>query len=342
MVFIDQGLLEARPELSGELANYVSAHAEALELCGAPLAVPGGEAVKSDTTIISRLHEEMLQRRLDRHSVALILGGGAVLDAVGFAAATFHRGVRTVRMPSTVLAQNDAGVGVKNGVNLLGVKNLVGAFQAPYAVLNDSTFLRTLSARDVRSGLAEAVKVALIRDASFYSWLLHNGERVVARDEEALAQSVRRAAQLHLAHISQGGDPFETGSARPLDFGHWAAHKLESLSQHSLRHGEAVAIGIAVDVTYSARIGLLSQGRAVEICRFLELLGFELKSPLLVQRSSSGLDVLRGLEEFREHIGGELLITLISQPGVSVDVREIQVEAMERAVLDVASGVACK
>ena len=137
------------------------------------------------------------------------LGGGAVLDAVGFAAAAAHRGVRLVRVPTTTLAQADSGVGVKNGINAFGKKNFLGTFSPPWAVINDEAFLQTLSDRDWRCGIAEAVKVALLKSERFFDQIGEAVPRLRMRDEQALIPIVRRSAWLHLHHITDGGDPFE-------------------------------------------------------------------------------------------------------------------------------------
>ena len=213
--------------------------------------LPGGEAAKNDTEAVSRVIAAIGAHGLCRHSTVLAVGGGALLDAVGYAAAVAHRGLRLVRAPTTVLAQNDAGIGVKNGINAFGKKNFIGTFQPPAAVINDSRFLATLSLRDWRAGTAEAVKVALVRDRAFFASIEEMAPALAARQALAMQSLVRQCAELHLAHITQGGDPFERGSARPLDFGHWAAHRLEAMSDYRLRHGEAVAVGIALDTLYS-------------------------------------------------------------------------------------------
>ncbi len=228
------------------------------------LTAPRGRAAAASRSRTIRPCSTRLQQRLvslgvDRHAFVVGIGGGALLDPVGYAAASTHRGVRLVRVPTTVLAQNDSGVGVKNGVNAFGVKNFLGTFAPPFAVLNDSRFLRTLPPRDTIAGMAEAVKVALIRDAAFFALARGATPRAGAvRARRPWRTMIRRCAELHMRHIAQGGDPFETGSARPLDFGHWAAHKLESADRHELRHGEAVAIGLALDTRYSALAGMLS------------------------------------------------------------------------------------
>ncbi|MEO0336122.1 MAG: 3-dehydroquinate synthase, partial [Pseudomonadota bacterium] len=135
------------------------------------LVVQGGEGIKEKPELLDQLHERWIDMGLDRHKQVAIVGGGAVLDAVGFAASVFHRGVGHIRFPSTVLAQNDAGVGVKNGINSLKQKNLVGCFKPPTAVINEYEILSSLNDRDFFSGYAEAVKVALIRDTDFFHWL---------------------------------------------------------------------------------------------------------------------------------------------------------------------------
>jgi 3-dehydroquinate synthase len=231
-----------------------------------------------------------------------------------------------VRVPTTVLAQADSGVGVKNGVNAFGVKNFFGAFAPPFAVLNDAHFLRTLGRRDTIAGMAEAVKVALIRDPEFFRWLETHAGPLAAGDPSPLAELIRRSAQLHLDHIATSGDPFELGSARPLDFGHWAAHKLESLTQNRLRHGEAVAIGIALDTIYSADVGLLRRATVEPVLGLLEALGFRLWDDALA--ATDGRDgrpsVLDGLAEFREHLGGELTVTLLGDIGRGAEVHEMR------------------
>jgi 3-dehydroquinate synthase len=331
---IDEGVWNAWPELGAQLEAYARAHRDVLQWAAPPLVVTGGEQSKQGSRVVDQVHVRMHALGIDRHSFALIIGGGAVLDAVGFAAATTHRGVRVIRVPTTVLAQNDAGIGVKNGINAFGAKNFLGSFAPPWAVINDAAFLATLPARDKRAGLAEAVKVSLIRDAAFFGWLRDNQAGLREFQPELLVRSIRRGAELHLQHIAEGGDPFELGSARPLDFGHWAAHKLESLSSHRLRHGEAVAIGMAIDTRYSVEAGLLAPSDAETILGLLVGLGFRLWDEALEQTDARGKPkVLVGLEEFREHLGGELTVTLLGGIGKSVDVHQME----ERHVLSALS-----
>jgi 3-dehydroquinate synthase len=321
---VDDGVARAWPTLGEDLARYCETHSAHLELLDRPRIVPGGEQVKQSPALIEALHADLNRLGVDRQSIVMAVGGGAVLDAVGYAAATAHRGVRLLRLPTTVLGQNDSGVGVKNGINAFGKKNFLGTFAPPFAVICDSDFLRTLSARDLRSGMAEAVKVGLIRDDAFFEWLEGQARQLAAFEQPALEQLIRRAAEIHMRHIGSGGDPFETGSARPLDFGHWAAHKLESLTRNELRHGEAVAIGMALDSRYSAQIGLLAERDLERICALLEALGFTLWHDALAGLDSDETPaVLSGLREFREHLGGELCVTLLQAIGRGIEVHEI-------------------
>ena len=238
-----------------------------------------------------------------------------------------------MRIPTTVLSQNDSGVGVKNSVNLFGQKNYVGTFAPPFAVLNDYDFIECLPERDKIAGMAEAVKVALIRDADFYVWLEHHADELALFERSAMSYMIKRCAELHMRQIGQGGDPFETGSARPLDFGHWAAHRLETITRYHLRHGEAVAIGIALDARYSVLCGLLEPGADERICFLLEHLGFKLWHPGLESKNSQGrYEVLQGLSDFREHLGGEMTITLLADLGQGVEVHAMDESYVEQAI----------
>jgi len=324
VAFIDSNVAASFPSLAHDIAGYAGQHGHAMELVTHPEAVPGGEPVKNDPSLLTRLQHRLVELGIDRHSFVVGIGGGAFLDLIGYVASSTHRGIRHIRVPTTVLSQNDSGVGVKNGVNAFGVKNILGSFAPPFAVLNDSDFLRTLQPRDKIAGIAEAVKVALIRDRVFFEWLEAKADALRACEAAAMRHMIRRCAELHMRQIAQGGDPFETGSARPLDYGHWSAHKLEALTSHELRHGEAVAIGLALDARYSVQVGMLSPGGEDRVHALLKRLGFHLWHPALESRSADGhWLLLRGLEEFREHLGGELTITLLRDIGVGEEVHQM-------------------
>jgi 3-dehydroquinate synthase len=326
VAIVDAGVAAAWPNLSAAIAAWADREAARIELVAPPWTVPGGEAAKT-AAVLDELVRRLAALRIDRHAFVLAIGGGAALDVIGYAAAIVHRGVRLVRLPTTVLAQNDAGVGVKNGINAFGAKNFLGTFAAPFAVIDDSRFLTTLSARDRVAGMAEAVKVALVRDAAFFAWLVAHADELVRFELAAVERMIRRCAELHLAHIASGGDPFEQGNARPLDFGHWAAHKLELLTGHALRHGEAVAIGMVLDARYSVEADLLDDGALAAIVALLERLGLPVWHDALYEPA-----LLDGLAEFREHLGGELTITVLAGIGRGVDCRDVRPELLQRAL----------
>jgi 3-dehydroquinate synthase len=289
----------------------------------------GGEQTKASWSAVAELHAAIDRHHIDRHSYLIAVGGGALLDMTGLAAATAHRGVRHIRIPTTTLSQCDSGVGVKNGINAFGKKNFIGTFAPPFAVINDFQLLAPLSPRDKRAGFVEAVKVACIRDREFFNTLEKDAVALAQFQPEAMRKLIRRCAQLHMDHIAKNGDPFEFGSARPLDFGHWAAHKLEQLSGFTLRHGEAVALGIALDVIYARRAGYLKADQAERVLGLLKALGFELFHSDL-QRE----ELLVGLEEFREHLGGRLAITLLRDIGVGFEVNEMDTKLIRESIAE--------
>jgi 3-dehydroquinate synthase len=331
LFIVDQGMAVHHPGVAGAIDAYCRRHRAVLDLVQPPLLLEGGEPVKNDRGAVERVHAAIHEHALCRHSYVVAVGGGALLDAVGFAAATAHRGVRLVRVPTTVLAQDDSAVGVKNSVNAHGQKNFLGTFAPPHAVLVDFDFLTTLSQRDWAGGISEAVKVALLKDPDFFEFLEQSALALTARDMEPMRWVVRRCAELHLDHIATSGDPFELGSSRPLDFGHWAAHKLERLSGWGMRHGEAVSVGIALDVTYSYLAGLLGRREWERILDLLCALGLPIYAPELRLESHHGgrrPRFLEGLDEFRQHLGGELTVTLLEGIG-----RGIEVHALDEAKL---------
>jgi 3-dehydroquinate synthase len=323
LMVVDQGLADSDSRLEERIARYADTHGEVIQLVEAPLLIPGGEDCKNDWTLVERIWERIHAGGVCRHSYVIAVGGGALLDLTGFAAATAHRGIRHIRIPTTTLSQGDGGVGVKNGVNYFGKKNWVGTFAIPHAVVNDLDFLRLLPPAQRRAGIIEAIKVALIRDRSLFEAMEAMSSRLANLEEQALETVIRRSAELHMNHIAQGGDPFELGSARPLDFGHWSAHKLEQISGFQVGHGDAVAVGMAVDLIYARRRGLLAPEDEQRALGLIRAVGFNLYAPELALRQNGELIIVRGLEEFREHLGGELTITLVTGIGQAVEVHEM-------------------
>lgn len=334
-VFIDDAVTRARPGLVGEVEAHLRARSALFNLVAPPQTVPGGERCKNHLNIISELIAVFAEHKMDRHAFVVVIGGGAVLDAVGFAAALFHRGLRLIRVPTTVLGQNDAGVGVKNAINFLNTKNLLGTFAPPFAVLNDLDFLRTLPDVAWTDGIAEAFKVAMIKDARFFHRLCAIAPRLRARDEAAMEELVVRCAELHLEHIRSNGDPFEFGQARPLDFGHWSAHKLEQMSGYSISHGAAVATGLVLDSFYAVRKEWIDDSVFDELFAGLRAAGFPLWYALLEQRAKDGsLELLNGLRDFQEHLGGELCVTMPRGLGAKFEVHEMDALLVAEAVAE--------
>lgn len=332
-VYVDAGLAVAVPALLADIRAYFHEHSSTLELAGVPEIIPGGSEAKTRIDLLRDVTTTLGNLHLDRQSFVLAIGGGSMLDAVGLAVALVHRGLRLVRMPSTVLAQCDAGIGVKNGVDAHGQKNFLGTFAPPFAVVNDLHLLRSLPREHWCGGLAEACKVALIRDAAFFEFLCASAERLAQRDEEAMAHAVGQCARIHLDHIATGGDPFEMGSARPLDFGHWAAHRLEVLSEHRIGHGQAVSVGIALDCYYAMRQGLLTSAEFERVIAFLLAVGLPVYVPELGLRRRDGERlVLRGIEDFREHLGGRLTVTLPDGIGRKTEVHHLNLDVLSDGV----------
>ena len=333
LAVIEKEVTTHHPDLVKDMVGYANLHE--IELVAAPIVIDGGEAIKHSFDAVHRTAEAINAHHIDRHSYVMAIGGGAFLDAIGFAAAIAHRGVRLIRVPTTVLAQNDSGVGVKNAINYFGKKNWMGAFAPPHAVLNDVEFLETLPDREWRAGMAEAVKIALIRDEAFFRQLEISAAALVGRSAEAMRELIHRCALGHMAHIREGGDAFEMGSARPLDHGHWSAHKLEAISKWEIRHGEAVAIGLALDAIYARRMGYLQPAACNRILDLLTALGFDLWVPQLAARNAEGqMLIIIGLDEFREHLGGKLTITLLADIGRGFEVHEMDTDVIAASLME--------
>jgi 3-dehydroquinate synthase len=332
VVLVDEGVAAAQPRLTERLHAYFDAHRERMPRIAAVETVAGGERAKEDMRVVDRVIELVEQHAIDRKSFVFAIGGGAMLDAVGLGAATAHRGVRLVRLPTTTLAQDDAAMGVKNGVNRFGKKNFVGAFAVPYAVVCDESMLTTLPAAVFRAGFSEAVKIALLKDPAFFAAIERAAPQIAACDLDASSPVIRRSAELHLAHIVDGGDPFEANEARPLDFGHWAAHRLESMSAHAVSHGDAVALGLLLDCRYSSLKGWLADADLARVRACVAALGLPMRHALLADTKR----LLAGLEEFREHLGGQLTVTMLRAIGHGFEVHELDADLVRRAAGELA------
>lgn len=324
--FIDSEVERWFPKLSDAITSYCKKNKDVFELCCRPLTLPGGEKSKRNKTSFEKIISLVEQYGICRHSYIVAVGGGALIDTVGFAASVAHRGIRLIRIPTTVLSQNDAGIGVKNGINYFGKKNFLGTFSPPFAVINDFSFITSLDFRDWRSGIAEAIKVGLIKDANFFRFIESQTEQLLRRDMNAMQQLIHRCAEIHINHIA-GKDPFESGTSRPLDFGHWSAHKLEQITNFKIRHGEAVACGIALDSTYSYLSGILEERDWRNILSALKNFGFK-----IYQEAFDNPELLKGLDEFREHLGGVLTIMLLKKIGTVIETHSMDKRLIKKSV----------
>jgi 3-dehydroquinate synthase len=338
-VFIvaDAAFMAANLEVGSQMTNYFDCHRKDIKFMGC-MELPGGEQLKNEPQYLERLYQTIEEKKLCRHSYIIGLGGGALLDLVGFAASTAHRGIRHLRLPTTSLSQGDGGCGVKNGINYFGKKNFVGTFTPPVAVINDVGFLKSLPTPRLIDGFIEAIKVALIKDRDFFEYIETHAEAIVGGDFGLIRQVLQTSARHHVLHIARNGDPFELTSSRPLDFGHWSAHKLEVLTDYSLSHGECVAIGIALDSIYSNKKGYLSEEKLGRILKLIQRFGFRLYDERLSKPAEDGQHViLLGLEEFREHMGGQLTIPLLKDIGEQFEVNDMDSALLIESIESLAS-----
>jgi shikimate kinase / 3-dehydroquinate synthase len=240
-----------------------------------PCVVPAGEETKN-LSQAEKLYSQFLKHGLDRRGAVLALGGGVVGDLAGFAAATYMRGVRFVQCPTTLLAMVDSSVGGKTGVDLPQGKNLVGAFKQPLLVIADTNCLKSLPAKEIRMGMAEFIKHSVIDDADLFELLEQSG--LPALEPAQVARSVSVKVRVVEA------DPFESGLREVLNLGHTVGHAVEKLSDYSLAHGDAVAVGLAAAGRISQKVGLCDQRTAQRIESLLALMGFPLTHDMATDR----------------------------------------------------------
>ena len=300
------------------------------------LTVPGGESIKNDWHHVADIHRVIHRGGLCRHSYVVGVGGGAVLDVVGFAAATAHRGIRLIRIPTTVLAQDDSAVGVKNGINAYGKKNFLGTFAPPHAVINDSRFLPTLHDRDWRGGISEAIKAALIRDPGFFDFIERpcrrlEGPRPVGDGggRPAIGGAAPRAHRAGRRSVRAG----LLASPRLRALGRSQAGSADRVPPAARRGGRRSAL--ALDTTYAHLSGALGEHEWRRVIDVIQAVGLAIHAPELDAHLDDAEDprgVLSGLNEFREHLGGELTILLLSGIGRPFDCHDIDTSVMVRSI----------
>jgi len=299
IIFIENEIIVHFPQIEREIKDWFSDQSQ-LTLTNIVRA-EGGEYCKRSETVCREVMDAIEKDKVDRHSYVWVIGGGAFLDVVGFAAATAHRGIRLVRFPTTTLSQDDSGVGVKNGINLYKKKNFLGTFAVPYAVVNDFRFLYSQPEQVCREGLVEAIKVALVKDANFFFWMESNIEALAQLEPSILETTV--------------------------------IHKAEQLSDFRLTHAQAVSIGLVLDTMYAWRKGFLSEDSYKRVISLLKGLKLPLWDDSFSIKNPEGrLSLLDGLDEFREHLGGQLTIMLLREIGEGFDVHEMDADTISDCI----------
>lgn len=321
IIIIDKNVIKYHLYLIEKIKNYFNTYKDYIKIMCEPIILTGGERVKNHYVIIKYIYKIIDKFKICKQSYLIAIGGGTIQDIAGYIASTAHRGLKLIRIPTTVLSQDDSGVGVKNGINFNNKKNFIGCFSTPYLVINDYNFLLSLTDKQIIDGISEAIKVSLIKDSCFFKYIEDNCQ--INKKENVLENIIYKCAKLHAEHISKYGDPFEKTSSRPLDFGHWIAHKLETLSEYKISHGESVAIGIIIDSTYSYLIRILKRSEWKRIIKTFIKLKFKIFSYFLLKKKNEKYLIFDGLNEFKEHLGGKLTITLLKSIGKKFDVHHV-------------------
>jgi 3-dehydroquinate synthase len=280
------------------------------------IVLPDGERHKTLPTV-SRILDTLVANRFARDDLVVALGGGVVGDMAGFAAACYQRGIGFVQMPTTLLAQVDSSVGGKTGVNHPGGKNLIGAFHQPKAVIADTATLATLPPRELRAGLAEVVKHALICDAAFFSWLEANADALLALDPAALVHAVHRCCTIKAGVVSR--DERETGERALLNLGHTFGHAIEQVTGFGpWLHGEAVGVGLAMAAGMSQRAGWLPAADAARLDALLARLGLrtEARGAVTPQAARAAMQLDKKVQGGRVRL---ILLKGIGQAFVTAD-----------------------
>jgi 3-dehydroquinate synthase len=311
---------------------YGSLVVGALEKAGTAVevaAVPAGERHKTLGQACDLL-DWLTGTQIGRRDVVVNLGGGVVIDMGGWVAASYMRGVPYVNLPTTLIGQVDAGIGGKVAVNHLVAKNLIGGFAQPRAVISDISFLRTTGIRQLRAGLAESIKKAIIASPAYWALIEASADAVLAGDSEALAALVHGAGAIKAELIER--DPYEEDSRRTLGFGHAIAHPVETVTGYTeLLHGEAVAFGMAVETHLAAARGLLGADRLEEILGLLRRVGL----PTTALELPAELDAARlvqAIERIRLIRGGGYRFVLPIEIGETVIADDVAPEELREAL----------
>lgn len=316
----------SNPSIAKYYAKPVLQSLKAVNIEAELVLVPSGERFKTLGTV-RRIYDALLDMKMDRSGVLVALGGGVIGDMAGFAAATYMRGIDFYQVPTTLLAQVDASVGGKTGVDLPQGKNLVGAFHQPKAVVIDTLTLNTLPKRELRSGLAEVVKHGIIYDQAFYRFLDEHAPNLLGRDADALQEAIRRSVEIKRDVVEQ--DERESGLRAILNYGHTVAHAIEVLSGYGkYRHGEASSIGMVTEALLAEREGFAEAGIAAEIAKTLA----KMRLPVKMDPSLATEEMIRAIELDKKTLGGKIRLALPTRIGGCEVFSGISREALAGAI----------
>ncbi|WP_170319589.1 3-dehydroquinate synthase [Polyangium spumosum] len=328
---VDRGALAAQPELNLHIERYARCHNDALDLVAPPIVQGGGENMKDDATLPSRLQAYFHALELDRRSILLTVGGASLLDLAGFAASTMQSAPRVVRVPTTTLAQAGPAVLPKSSINAFGTKDFLCTFRAPFAVVCDRRFVETQKTREKVFGLVQAVRAALLWDEQLFGWIVAHAHRVASGERDAVAELLQRSAALHADLAAHTSDEEVYGPEGPLAFGAWAADRIELSTERRIRQGEALAVGIALDTTLGALHRTLGEADREAIHRLLERLGLRLWHDALGNVDSEGrLLLLDGLSE--RSFGHAPRVPLLCGIGRGVTSQELREDVLREAI----------
>jgi 3-dehydroquinate synthase len=288
--------------------------------------LPDGEKYKNWASL-SQIFDILLENKYTRKTTLLALGGGVIGDMTGFAAACYMRGIAYIQLPTTLLAQVDASVGGKTGINHPLGKNMIGAFYQPKAVIIDINTLKTLPEREFKAGLAEVIKYGLIQDVGFFSWLEENIDKLLQKNEAALMRAITRCCEIKAQIVAV--DEKEDGLRALLNFGHTFGHAIESVTAYATwLHGEAVSIGMVLAANLSAYKGYIAPTDAIRIRDLLEQVGL----PVMLPAGLLLKDIVELMARDKKNIHGRLRLVLLNAIGDAKVTEDVSVAEILRAL----------
>ena len=340
---IGAGVLAQLPQHLGQQAcllltdsnvadHYLAAVRSALALSEAQIMVVAAGESSKRFEVLNRVLDWMLAQRLPRDGVLIALGGGVIGDLGGFAAAIYQRGIDFIQLPTSLLAQVDSSVGGKTGINHAAGKNMIGAFHQPIAVLADTDTLQTLPPRELRAGLAEVIKYALLGDADFLQWLEANMSQLLALDTSALAHAIHHCCAMKARIVA--ADEREAGQRALLNLGHTFGHAIEAHAGYgAVLHGEAVAIGMLMAARMSAALGWISSEELQRVARLLQ----QAELPTAVPAGMSADDFLVLMASDKKVAAGRLRLVLLKSLGQAVLCADYPDAALRQTLADCCS-----